>query len=439
MFLSKETRQQLEHTRQRLADRQHLIQAIQDHNATISFEPDGRIIKANPLFLETMGYAKDAIVNQHHRIFCTQQQTLSPDYKKFWQELAQGKAQMGTFERVRADGQSVWLEANYFPIKDDQGQVVRIFKIATDITEKQQQALQQQAILDALDTSQAVIEFDSNGYILHANQNFLNTLGYSLDAIRGQHHKLFCPDEFYQDHPGFWQELAQGEFKSGLFERRNARGEPLWLEATYNPIKDKTGKVTRVIKFASDITSRVKKSKATAEAAEIANATSEETAQIAIEGMRSLQAATQTSTAISEQVGHATSLIESLNTQASDIEAMVATIRGIAEQTNLLALNAAIEAARAGDQGRGFAVVADEVRQLAARTSSSTSEIETVVEKNRQMLQGVTNIIVKARSTADEGRSKIEQVAGIMTEIQRGAENVSQTSSKLLNSGADSF
>ena len=184
--------------------------------------------------------------------------------------------------------------------------------------------------------------------------------------------------------------------------------------------------------FASNITARIQQSQATAEAAEVASATSEETAQIATEGMSSLDQATQTSADISEQVGHATELIENLNTQSSDIEDIVATIRAIAEQTNLLALNAAIEAARAGEQGRGFAVVADEVRQLAARTSSSTSEIEEVVSKNRQMLQGVTDIILQARNTAEEGRSKIEQVAAIMTEIQRGAENVSRTSSSLI-------
>lgn len=437
MIFCKGIQRQLEATRKELAEHEQLIQALQNHNATISFHPDGRILEANSLFLETMGFTQESIIGQHHRIFCSQQVAQSAEYRDFWDQLAKGHSQSGTVERFRANGQVIWLEANYFPVKDDQGQVIRIFKIATDITKKHLKAEHQQAILNALDTSQAVIEFEPDGIILNANANFLQTVGYKLEDIRGKHHRIFCTDDFYHDNPNFWQELAEGHFKSGLFERRNANQEPLWLEATYNSIKDQNGKVTRVVKFASDITSRVERSKAIAEAAEIAQTTSNETAKIALDGMSSLEQATQTSFDISEQVGFATDFIETMNTQSADIEDIVATIRSIAEQTNLLALNAAIEAARAGEQGRGFAVVADEVRQLAARTSSSTGEIEAVVSKNHQMLQKVTDIILKARDTAEEGRRKIEEVARIMSKIQHGAENVSSTTSNLISSDSD--
>lgn len=366
-------------------------------------------------------------------MFCSSILTSKPEYQQFWNHLASGKTHSGTFERIRANGESIWIEASYFPVRNQQGKVIRVMKIAADVTEQYLAAQRQQAVLDALDASQAVIEFEPDGTIITANRNFLNTVGYRLEQIKGKHHRIFCSDAFYQTNPNFWKHLAQGEFKSGLFERRNAQGDIIWLEATYNPIRNNEGKVVRVVKFASDITARVERSRAIAEAAEIANATSEETAQIALEGISALQQATQTSSHISEQVSHATSLIERLNTQSGDIEDIVATIRAIAEQTNLLALNAAIEAARAGDQGRGFAVVADEVRQLAARTSTSTSEIADVVGKNRQMLQEVTDTVLKAKNTAEEGRSKIEQVASIMDEIQRGAENVSEMASRLID------
>ncbi len=305
-------------------------------------------------------------------------------------------------------------------------------KIVTDITEKHHASLQKEAVLHALDTSQAVIEFSPDGTILTANKNFLATVGYRLEDIRGQHHRIFCTDTFYRENPDFWAQLAQGVFKSGMFERRDSSGSTLWLEATYNPIKNHLGEVVKVIKFASNITSRVLRDQAMAQTAQAASETSKETAQIAIEGISALGDATQTSNSIVNQVNIVTDFIDKLNNQAADIQAIVATIRSIADQTNLLALNAAIEAARAGEQGRGFAVVADEVRQLASRTSISTTEISDVVNKNKEILQEVTSMNLKAKTTADEGREKIEQVAIIMDEIKRAAENVTRSAANLL-------
>lgn len=437
-FLSnkKNNKQLIEAEKQRKMA-QLTLDSIHSCNATIEFSTNGTIITASPLFLSAVGYSLEQIQNKHHRIFCTPELSSAPEYLQFWQKLASGESISGTFERINSKGESIWLEATYFPIKDEHGKTIRILKIASEITKKYQSARQQESLSAAIDKSLATIEFESDGTILNANSNFLNTMGYRLEDVRGKHHRMFCTDAFYQENPNFWKKLAQGEFKVGMFERRNARGEAIWLEASYNPVKDEAGNVVYVVKLASDITARVMRSQAMAEAAEAASATSEETAQISVDGINALHQTAQTSVHIAEQVMHATNLIDGLNTQSSDIEAIVATIRAIAEQTNLLALNAAIEAARAGDHGRGFAVVADEVRQLASRTSKSTGEIADVVGKNRQMLQEITDTIQEARKTSEDGRDKIEQVEAIMNEIKRGAENVSLTVSQLV-SGADS-
>ncbi|MGL4480614.1 MAG: methyl-accepting chemotaxis protein, partial [Aeromonas veronii] len=226
-------------------------------------------------------------------------------------------------------------------------------------------------------------------------------------------------------------DLAHGQLKSGLFSRRDSHGNEIWLEATYNPIKDESGKVVKVIKFASEVTERIKRAQAVSEAANIAQTISQETTRFAEPGSELLAASVAISSAISEQVSRTSGLIGQLNEQSKSIEAIVSTISSIAEQTNLLALNAAIEAARAGDQGRGFAVVADEVRQLAARTSLSTGEIASVVQKNRELTAQITGNINEVATSAQRGKEQIGEVSGVMAQIEQGAINVTETVSNL--------
>lgn len=411
-----------------------LLAAITRHVAVIEFTPDGHVLDANDLFLGIMGYTGDQLRNRHHRQFCAPEVSASSTYRQFWSDLALGKSQSGTFARVDAKGHELWLEATYFPVLGSDGRVQKILKIASDVTDQHVRAQRERAVVEALHRSLAVIEFSPSGEIVTANRNFLDAVGYSLEQIHGKHHRLFCTDSFYQSNPHFWKELASGQFKSGRFERRDSRGNTIWLEATYNPIMDERGVTTKVIKFATDITERVQQAIAVRQAAEVASSTSEETAQIALQGMSALQATVETSARISDEVSQATTLIEQLNTQSKSIEEIVATISAIAEQTNLLALNAAIEAARAGEQGRGFAVVADEVRHLAARTSRSTTEIADVVQRNRDLTQKVTSRVQAVSRSAEDGRERTNEVASIMNEIHQGAENVCRTASTLLES-----
>lgn len=308
-------------------------------------------------------------------------------------------------------------------------------KIAADITDNQNETLAKESVLTALNRSLATIEFDPKGNIINANENFLNTIGYSLNEIVGKHHKMFCDESFYHENPSFWDDLGRGEFKTGRFPRKNRHGETIWLEATYNPIIGDDGKVAKVIKFASDITQQMHQNNAVSEAADIAYTTSVETAKIASQGSELLGDSVEVSAGISEKVKDATGKLGLLNTQSQSIEAIVLTIKNIADQTNLLALNAAIEAARAGEQGRGFAVVADEVRQLASRTNESTSEIANVVSDNKTLTDDVTSAMEEVSNIADEGMNKIAEVSTVMDEIRAGAENVSHTVMKLSENG----
>ncbi|ODN65456.1 Biofilm dispersion protein BdlA [Methylophaga muralis] len=289
-----------------------------------------------------------------------------------------------------------------------------------------------EAAFSALDRSMAIIEFTGDGHILNANENFLATVGYSLQDVVGKHHRIFCFDQFYEENPNFWSQIGSGHFFTGQYERKHASGKTIWLEASYNPVFDDTGKVVKVIKFASDITSKIELNHKVMRAAEMSFSTAEETAQIAKNGAELLTTSVQMSNIILQHVSETSGNIEQLNAESKNIENIVSTINDIAEQTNLLALNAAIEAARAGDQGRGFAVVADEVRKLASRTSTSTDEIKEVVRKNRKLTSDVTLKMDSVKERAMASNDQLNAVSSVMNEILQGAEDVSRTVSSLL-------
>lgn len=395
------------------------LQAIKHHAAYIVFSVDGIITEANDKFLAVVGYGRSLLVGQHHRMLCAPSYSASDDYRDFWRRLRAGQAFSGTFARLHQSGQTIYLEASYFPVLDDKGQVTQIFKIANDITAKQSQLLHQAAVATALDKSLAVITFSPDGTIISANANFLHTMQVRLDDIVQQHHRIFCDAEFYQQQPDFWRKLAAGQYQAGRFKRKDGKGNVVWLEATYNPIYDEQGHVVQVVKFAADITERVN---AALQAVDVAAATSEETTQITKSAVNVLNDAIETSHVIAAQVKEAATIGQQLSRQSQSIDEIVTTIKAIADQTNLLALNAAIEAARAGDSGRGFAVVADEVRKLAFRTAAATAEIANVVHNNSSLMRDMDDKLEAISGIAVHGEDSIHHVAEGLADVGRGVQ-----------------
>ncbi|PWJ39400.1 methyl-accepting chemotaxis protein [Sediminitomix flava] len=242
--------------RLRNAENRGKIAAIENSYAVIEFNPDGSIIKANDLFLQTAGYQLSEIEGQHHRMFCLPEYANSVEYRNFWERLGQGKFEKGVYKRVTKAGKEIWLEATYNPVSDDDGNMFKVVKIAQDVTERRLVNAENRGKLAAIDKSQGTIEFNMDGTIINANENFLNVIGYTIDEIKNQHHRMLCDPEYgaSQEYSMFWTKLNRGEYAQGEYQRVGKGGKEIWIQATYNPIKDHDGKVYKVVKYATDVT-----------------------------------------------------------------------------------------------------------------------------------------------------------------------------------------
>lgn len=427
--------------------------AVTRSQAVIEFTPDGEILTANQNFLDTMGYELDEIIGQHHSLFVETEYAGSQDYREFWDALRAGHFRSAEYKRIGKGGRPVWIQASYNPVKDASGRTYRVVKFATDVTERKLRNADMNGKLSALDKSQAIIEFELDGTILTANENFLKTLGYSLDDVRGKHHRLFVAENErdtagYQE---FWAKLGRGEFQSGEYRRIAKTGRDVWILATYNPILDMDGRPFKIVKFATDITAEVAERSRRADTqssiaadlekiAQSASNTSSQTASVAAAatqastGVQSIASGAEELSAsaseISQQVSRTSQISREAVAEADKTEATVRTlseaaqrigeivnlITAIAEQTNLLALNATIEAARAGEAGKGFAVVASEVKGLANQASAATEEISAQVAEVQDATHCTADAIASIRNTISEVESMSTAVAAAVEE-----------------------
>lgn len=236
-----------------------LEKAINESQAVIEFTPDGYIMNANENFLRIMGYEINEIKGKHHQIFLDYTKKSSVEYQDFWKKLSAGNFHQDEFMRIKKNGEIIWFQATYHPIKSILGKITKIIKIATDITQKKIQNIDNEGQIMAIYRSQAIITFNVIGIILDANDKFLEATGYSYEELIGQHHSILMPEAERNSlgYKQFWANLTRGQYQANHFKRMAKNGNELWINATYTPIiDDTTGDVIKIIKIATQITER---------------------------------------------------------------------------------------------------------------------------------------------------------------------------------------
>ncbi|CAM4257299.1 methyl-accepting chemotaxis protein [Pseudoalteromonas ostreae] len=435
MFFNKSLNSQITELKSKLFRLIQVKKSLDEEMLVLTMDKTGLITSQNKNFVNELGYSDQQLLGKKLLSFVPDNAKQTAHFNSLKNALAQREHWVGALQFLQASKEQAWLRSILQPITDEQGNLVEFTLHSTVLTRTIETSREHQDLVKALHRAMAVIEFDTNGIVLTANKNFLAGMGYSLNEVVGQHHRIFCePEEANsQEYKEFWQQLKKGEYVSSRFKRIDNYGRMVWLEASYNPIFNEQNELYKVVKFATVITEQVERELAIAEAADIAFSTSTETDHFADQGAAVIQQTVKVMNELAGQMSQAGDEISALDKQSQLIASIVQSISSIADQTNLLALNAAIEAARAGEQGRGFAVVADEVRQLASRTSKATEEIVEVVQKNQTLTQSSVKAIKQGEGKAQEGLELSNESGIVMSNIKKGAQQVVDAVSQFAN------
>jgi methyl-accepting chemotaxis protein len=403
------------------------LAAIMRSQAMIELNLDGTIVGANEVLLQGMGYSLAEIVGKPHSIFVPPAERDSAAYRDFWAALNRGEFRTGEFKRIGKGGREAWVLASYNPILDDSGKPFRVVVFASDITRQKLRAADLAGQIEAIGKSQAVVEFDMDGVILTANDNFLKAFGYTWSEIKGRHHSMFvaATDRDSAVYREFWARLKRGEFQSGEYKRIGKSGKEIWIQASYNPIRDVNGQPCKVVKYATDttaqVTARMKGDKVRGMMEQVASG-AEQLSSSVREISEAMTKSRQTAATAVERVELADRQAQRLSTAAGSMSSIVELIGDITGQINLLALNATIESARAGEAGRGFAVVAAEVKNLANQAKQATDRIGSEIGN----LTGISADVVGALNaikTAIQGVSEYVSSTAVAVEEQSTVTN----------------
>ena len=385
-----------------LADLRGKVAAIGSSKPMIEYDMDGLVIGANENFLAASGYSLSEIRGQHHRMFVDADQRDTPQYQEFWAKLRRGEAQSATYKRVAKNGRPLWAEATYYPIADASGKPYKVVKYTVDITERMLAQADGAGQLAAISKAQCVAEFELDGTVRTANDNFLRAFGYTLDEVKGKHHSLFVAPAERETaaYRALWAKLARGEYDTGQYERYGRGGRLIWIQASYNPILDAAGKPFKVVEYATDVTDRVRLSEqlrsavAETQAAVTAAAAGNLTQRISMEG----------------KTGELATLSNGVN---SLIEVMAALIRQIKDATGQVRTGA--DEISSGNQNLSRRT--DEQAASLEETASSMEEMASTVRQTADNAGQASQLAIAACAQAEKGGAVVGSAVTAMSGI----------------------
>ncbi len=405
------------------------LKAINLSQAVIEFTLEGIILDANDNFLKVVGYTKDEVVGQHHKMFVDEAYANSSNYKQFWTDLRNGNYSSGEYRRFGKGGETIWIQASYNPIFDTSGKPFKVVKYASDITDAKMESANYSGQLEAIGKAQAVIEFELDGTVRNANENFLAVTGYAKGEVIGHHHRMFVDSETANSHEyeKFWTALRNGKFFSGEFKRQTKDGRDIWIQATYNPILDYDGNPFKVVKYATDIT-RAKEIEA--EAAAAAQREQQEAAKLqekvdvllkvvdaAAQGDLTQHVEFEEEDAIGQVGRGLQKLLVDLRTSMQGIAENAQTLSAASSELSAVSTEMRANAENTTDQAKTAVTTSANVSQNVQVVAASVGEMDASIREIAKSATEAAEIVGNAVKAAESANSTVSQLGSSSAEI----------------------
>ena len=402
-----------------LADLEGRADAADRSQAVAEYNMDGTVRRANNHFLTALGYTSGDIRGKHHSMFVDNAFRDSTDYRTFWAKLRRGELDAGEYKRLAKGGREVWLQATYIPVCGPLGTPFKVVEYATDITTVTLRRANGLGQVAAINRAQAVITLELDGTVRTANDNFLRTMGYSMDEIKGKHHSMFVtPEERNsQQYREFWLKLTRGEFNAGQYERIARGGRKLWVQASYNPILDSTGKTLHVIAYATDVTDQVGFSHQLRSVVEetrgVVNAAAKGDLTKRINAANKTGEVAALSNGVNSLIDELSSLIHQIHTTTGQVQMG---LEEMSQGNSNLSQRTSEQAASLEETASSMEEMSTTVRQT-AENAGMANNLAIAAQAQAEKGGSVVGAAVNAMATINDASTKIAAITGVIDEI----------------------